>query len=68
LGFSQLAGRPAVLAQGVGRRVLERDSVSFVPKLLQIAHERAEPIRILTNCVQNAPRTRVESTRVFHIG
>jgi hypothetical protein len=45
--------------------LLVGDSVSFVPQLLQVMHERLEAPRVTSDRVQDTPRARVEGACVL---
>ena len=59
-GFGQLAGRSPILPQRVRRRIFERHFVGLVAKLLEIAHERFQPLGIAAVDRQDPSRTGLE--------
>ena len=68
LRFGQLAVGATILAQGIGRWVVEREAISVIAQLLQVAHERLESARIAIVGREYSTRIRVEYTSIFPWG
>lgn len=62
--LSQLAVHATVLAQRVGRRFLEGQSIGLVAQLLQVAHQCFQSVYVVSVGIQHPPRARVQERGV----